>query len=97
MHSEFNPSETEAVHFLQIWIEPAMEDVDPSYQQISFAPAEKRGKFRLLAGPHPGGSEASAIIHQDARVYVAELMPGELCASLLPPDDSDGCRWRVAR
>jgi redox-sensitive bicupin YhaK (pirin superfamily) len=77
VHSEFNPSETEAVHFLQIWIEPATEDVEPSYQQISFAPAEKRGRFRLLAGPHPGGSEASAVIHQDARVYVAELMPGE--------------------
>jgi redox-sensitive bicupin YhaK (pirin superfamily) len=77
VHSEFNPSETEAVHFLQIWIEPAMEDVEPSYQQISFAPAEKRGKFRLLAGPHPGGPEASAVIHQDARVYVAELTPGE--------------------
>src|ERR1700691_3117770 len=41
VHSEFNPSEDQPVHLLQVWIEPAMEDVEPSYQQISFAPAEK--------------------------------------------------------
>src|ERR1700722_8738615 len=77
VHSEFNPSETEPVHFLQIWIEPAMEDVEPSYQQISFAPAEKRGRLKLLAGPHATNAEASAIIHQDAWVYTAELGPAE--------------------
>jgi redox-sensitive bicupin YhaK (pirin superfamily) len=77
VHSEFNPSENEAVHFLQIWIEPAMEDVEPSYQEFSFAPAEKRGRLRLLAGPHPAPAEASAVIHQDAAVYVAELGSGE--------------------
>src|ERR1035438_2021575 len=81
VHSEFNPSEEKPVHFLQIWIEPAMEDVEPSYQQISFEPAEKHGKFRLLASPHPGpnpgDAEPSALIHQDARVYAAELGAGE--------------------
>jgi redox-sensitive bicupin YhaK (pirin superfamily) len=77
VHSEFNPSETEPVHFLQIWIEPAMEDVEPAYQQISFAPAEKRGRLRLLAGPHAGGAGTSAVIHQDAWVYAAELQEGE--------------------
>jgi len=77
VHSEFNPSENEAVHFLQIWIEPAMEDVEPSYQQISFAPAEKRGKLRLLAAPHTGGAGTSAVIHQDVWVYAAELREGE--------------------
>lgn len=77
VHSEFNASETEPVHFLQIWIEPAMEDVKPSYQQISFEAEEKRGRLRLLASPHPGTGEASTLIHQDARVYVAELGDGE--------------------
>jgi len=77
VHSEFNPSEDEPVHFLQVWIEPAMEDVAPSYRQISFAPAEKRGRLKLLAGPHPANTEASAVIHQDARVFAAELHAGE--------------------
>jgi len=78
VHSEFNPSASEPVHFLQLWIEPAMEDVAPSYQQISFAPSEKQGVLRLLAGPHAeevaGGAAA---IHQDARVYVSELSAGQ--------------------
>lgn len=82
VHSEFNPSENETVHFLQMWIEPAMEDVEPSYQQISFAPEEKRGRLRLLAGPHAGdpkhgNGESSAVIHQDAWIYAAELEAGE--------------------
>jgi redox-sensitive bicupin YhaK (pirin superfamily) len=85
VHSEFNPSENEPVHFLQIWIEPAMEDVEPSYQQISFPSSEKRGRLRLLAGPHPASTEASAVIHQDARVYVAELRPGETLRQSLAP------------
>lgn len=75
VHSEFNASGEVPSHSLQIWIEPAMEDVEPSYQQISFSPAEKRGRFRLLAGPHP--HDGSAVIHQDARVYAAELPAGE--------------------
>ena len=78
VHSEFNPSESEPVHFLQIWIEPAMEDVEPSYQQISFPPVEKHGRLRLLAGPHASNTEASAVIHQDAWVYAAELRAGEI-------------------
>jgi quercetin 2,3-dioxygenase len=76
VHSEFNPSENEPVHLLQLWIEPAMEDVTPSYQQISFSPEEKTGRLRLLAGPHKD-SEASAVIHQDARVYASELGAGQ--------------------
>jgi hypothetical protein len=83
VHSEFNPSEDAPVHFLQIWIEPAMEDVEPSYQQISFEPSEKHGRFRLLASPHPGNGEASALIHQDARVYAAEIVDGETLARTL--------------
>ena len=51
VHSEFNASEDEPVHLLQIWIEPAMEDVEPSYQEIPFEPSEKQGRLRLLAAP----------------------------------------------
>jgi redox-sensitive bicupin YhaK (pirin superfamily) len=76
VHSEFNASETDPVHFLQIWIEPAQEDVRPSYQQIAFAPAEKQGRFRLLAGPNADHGSAAAI-QQDAWVYAAELRAGE--------------------
>ena len=76
VHSEFNASDSEPSHSLQIWIEPAMEDVEPSYQQISFSPAEMRGRFRLLAGPRP--HDGSAVIHQDALVYAAEVRSGEI-------------------
>jgi redox-sensitive bicupin YhaK (pirin superfamily) len=75
VHSEFNASENEASHSLQIWIEPAMEDAEPSYQQIAFSPAERRNRFRLLAGPHP--HDGSAVIRQDASVYAAEVSPGD--------------------
>jgi redox-sensitive bicupin YhaK (pirin superfamily) len=71
VHSEFNASETEEVHSIQIWILPAREDVTPTYQQIAFSPEEKQGQLRLLAAPEAGAT----IIHQDARLYVTELAP----------------------
>jgi redox-sensitive bicupin YhaK (pirin superfamily) len=71
VHSEFNASNAEPVHSIQIWIEPSLEDATPSYQQIAFAPEEKQGRLRLLAGPEPGATT----IHQDARLYVTELTP----------------------
>ena len=76
VHSEFNASETEEVHLYQIWILPSKEDVEPSYQQIAFAPEEKEGQFRLLAAPERSGDRPMTIIHQDARMYVADLRPG---------------------
>jgi redox-sensitive bicupin YhaK (pirin superfamily) len=78
VHSEFNASETEPVHSLQIWIDPRGEDLSPSYQQIAFAPEEKRGRFRLLAAPY--GTEAAeplTFINQDVRMLVAEVAPGD--------------------
>ena len=77
IHSEFNASETEPVHSIQIWIETAQEDLPPSYQQIAFPPGEKRGRFRLLAGPDASTGELTTTINQDARIYVSELGPGE--------------------
>jgi hypothetical protein len=83
VHSEFNASRNDPVHLLQIWIVPAEEDVEPSYQQISFAPEEKQGRLRLLAGPQH--VEGSAFIHQDARVYACLLNPAERIEAPIAP------------
>ena len=66
-HSEFNASQTHRVHFLQIWIQPDVSDIPPSYEEKHFEPAEKRGRLRLIASPD--GASGSVRIHQDARVY----------------------------
>ena len=83
VHSEFNASEKEPVHSIQIWIDPASEDLDPSYQQIAFAPAEKQGRFRLLAAPEP--SQGATVINQNARLYVATLQSGQTLKQVLAP------------
>jgi hypothetical protein len=72
-HSEYNPSEREGVHFLQIWIEPGARGVAPSYEEKNFDAASKRGRLRLIASPD--GREGSVTIHQDALVY-ASLLDG---------------------
>ena len=78
IHSEFNPSKTDPVHFLQIWIEPSVADAEPSYQQFAYDPEEKKGRLRLIAGPDQNGSaERAAVIHQNARVYASVLSPGQ--------------------
>jgi redox-sensitive bicupin YhaK (pirin superfamily) len=85
VHSEFNASGVEASHSIQIWITPDKEDVEPVYQQIAFNPSEKRGRFRLLAGPAAAmGGEPATVIHQDALLYVAELRPDQTLQRPLP-------------
>ena len=74
MHSEFNPSESDLLHFFQIWIEPATSGTTPAYTQIRFDPEEKNNRLKQLAGPTGSGSVAS--INQDAEVYVSELAGG---------------------
>ena len=74
-HSEFNPSMTDPVHFLQIWIHPEKATLAPSYEQKSFPESEKRGKLRLIASRE--ASDGSVKINQDARLYVTLLRPGE--------------------
>ncbi|HKB23567.1 MAG TPA: pirin family protein [Methylomirabilota bacterium] len=81
MHSEFNPSRTEPVHFLQIWILPGTRGLDPSYEQKPFPEAEKRGRLRLIASRD--GRDGSVTIHHDASVYAAVLAPGERVALAL--------------
>ncbi|MEP7313365.1 MAG: pirin family protein [Pseudomonadota bacterium] len=66
-HSEFNPSEANGTHFLQIWIQPDTQGIAPSYEQKHFTAADKRGRLRLIASPD--GSDGSVHIQQDARVY----------------------------
>jgi redox-sensitive bicupin YhaK (pirin superfamily) len=84
VHSEFNASETEPSHSLQIWIEPRAGDLTPSYQQIAFAPEDKRGRLHLLAAPETGDPARTAVINQDARVYVTEVGPDDRVAHALP-------------
>jgi redox-sensitive bicupin YhaK (pirin superfamily) len=74
-HSEFNPSTTDAVHLLQIWIQPEKAALPPSYEQKSFPEAEKNGKLRLIASRN--ASDGSVKINQDAKLYVTLLRAGE--------------------
>jgi len=66
-HSEFNPSQTLETHFLQIWIQPNVANIEPSYEEKRFAEEEKRGKLRLIVSPDRAAG--SLLIHQDTRVY----------------------------
>jgi quercetin 2,3-dioxygenase len=74
-HSEYNGSEDEPVHFLQIWIEPKSHGTKPSYEQLKFEAAEKLNRFKLLASSEKVAGAAT--INQDANVSVAELSPGK--------------------
>jgi len=74
-HSEFNPSETEPAHFYQIWLLPRVKGITPGYEQKLFPEEDKRNQLRLVASPD--GANGSLTIHQDARIYLATLSPGQ--------------------
>ncbi len=78
-HSEFNPSQGSGTHFLQIWIQPNVRNIVPSYEEKKFSPAEKRGRLRLIVSPD--AAQGSVLIHQDARMY-AGLFDGDERAAL---------------
>lgn len=78
-HSEFNPSPSAPVHFLQIWIQPNERAIAPSYEEKAFPVEEKRGRLRLIASPDR--AQGSVLLHQDARVY-AGLFDGDESATL---------------
>ncbi|HLX21877.1 MAG TPA: pirin family protein [Usitatibacter sp.] len=80
-HSEFNASDKELVHFLQIWIEPNRQGIAPSYEEKHFDDASKRGKLRLVASPD--GAEGSVRLNQDAKLY-ATLVDGAESVTLEP-------------
>ncbi len=84
MHSEFNHAPQQVTHFLQIWIEPDVTGIAPSYEQKTFPDEDKRGRLRLVASPD--GSEGSVKIHADARVH-AGLFDGDESAELAVPPD----------
>jgi quercetin 2,3-dioxygenase len=75
LHSEYNASTTEPVHFLQIWILPAQKGIAPGYEQKTFADAEKQDILRLLASQT--GREGSITIHQNVDLYAALLSAGK--------------------
>ena len=81
-HSEFNASQTEPAHFLQVWIEPDRIGIAPGYEQKAFPDAEKRGRLRLIVSPD--GRDGSLTVHQDAFLYATV------------PDGGDALEYRPA-
>lgn len=82
-HSEFNPSHEEWVHLYQIWLLPHQQGLRPGYEQIAVSEEEKRGRLRLVASPD--GADGSLTIHQDARLYLATLLPGQSVSHAIEP------------
>jgi redox-sensitive bicupin YhaK (pirin superfamily) len=82
LHSEFNGSKTDAVHFLQIWIMPEKNGIAPGYEQKTFTDAEKKGRLRLVASPD--GADGSVTVHARARVYAGVFGEGESAELAIP-------------
>jgi quercetin 2,3-dioxygenase len=74
-HSEFNHAPQQTTHFLQIWIQPNVTGIAPSYEQKTFDEGAKRGKLRLVAAPD--GAEGAVTIHANARIYAGLFDGGE--------------------
>ena len=81
-HSEYNPSKSNPVHFLQIWIEPSRVGVKPSYEQKRIDTEEKKGRLRLVASPD--AAEGSVQINQNAWVYASVLDGADAVTHALP-------------
>ena len=81
-HSEFNPSTEEPTHFYQIWLRPKREGIEPSYEQKSFDPASRQNQLQLVASPD--GAEGSLLIHQEAKIFLANIAAGQKLAYHLP-------------
>lgn len=75
-HSEFNPSATEPVHLYQIWLFPQEKGLKPSYQQRDFSALDRHGRWQLVASPQ--AEAGSLAIHQDAKIYLADLKAGQV-------------------
>lgn len=93
VHSEFNGSDSEPVHFFQIWIMPERGGIVPGYEQKMFPDDERRGKLRLVVAP--GGENGALNIHQDARVYASILDDGQRVEHSIA--DGRGAWLQVAR
>ena len=82
-HSEFNASQSELVHFLQIWLLPSMRGIQPSYEQKTFSSEDKRGRLRVIASPE--GRDGSVTIHSDAVVHAGLFNRGDRADVALAP------------
>lgn len=82
VHSEYNNSDDRLVHFLQIWILPREQGIEPSYEQKPFPEAERRGQWRLLVSPN--GDEGSLTVNQDVNLYGRLLDPDESAQYSVP-------------
>jgi len=80
-HSEFNPSATEPVHLLQIWILPSEHGLPPSYEEKHFSDEERHGRLRLIASDD--GRDGSVTMHQDARLFASVLEAGQTVVQAL--------------
>lgn len=83
LHSEYNASQTDPVHFLQIWVIPDRPGHQPGYEQKTFSTDDKRGRLRLVASPD--GRDGSVTIHQDATIHAALLDGDESVEHVLAP------------
>jgi redox-sensitive bicupin YhaK (pirin superfamily) len=83
MHSEFNHAPNDTTHLLQIWIEPNVRNVTPSYEQTTFAAAAKQGRLCLVASPD--AAQGSVKIHADARLYAGLFEAGQTARLDLAP------------
>jgi redox-sensitive bicupin YhaK (pirin superfamily) len=82
LHSEFNPSDEEQVHLLQIWLFPKEKGIEPGYEQKKFSETDRIGKLCLIASPD--GKDGSLTINQDAGVYASILNDGDRVSLDIP-------------
>ncbi|HLW67412.1 MAG TPA: pirin family protein [Gemmataceae bacterium] len=85
-HSEFNPSQTDWLHLYQIWLLPERPGLTPSYEELQAPAEENNGRFRLVASPD--GAAGSMTIHQDARLNLASIVPGQTVEQQIQPGRS---------
>jgi quercetin 2,3-dioxygenase len=90
MHSEFNASQHEEVHLLQIWVLPQRAGMPPGYEEKRFDAADKRGRLRIVASPD--GRDGSVTIHSDASIYTAQSRLRCRCKQA----GALMCTWRAA-
>jgi hypothetical protein len=86
LHSEFNASDTDLVHLLQIWIMPNQTGIEPSYEQVYVSDNEKRDKLRLIGSAD--GRDGSVTIHQNVNLYATRLGQGATVNVAIAPHRS---------
>jgi quercetin 2,3-dioxygenase len=84
LHSEFNGSKTDSVHFIQIWVRPDRNRLPPGYEQRTFPDLDRDGQLRLIASRD--GRDGSLTIHQDVKMFAGRLKRGDAVAYTLGPE-----------